>query len=45
MTYEQKNEAVASAKGLARLLSIDLSIKIFGVEILSYHFPPKTDEK
>lgn len=41
MDTNNKNEVVNQAKGLAKLLSIDISIKIFGIEILSYHFPPK----
>ena len=35
------SDAVNQAKGLAKWLSIDLEIKIFGVSILKYHFPPK----
>lgn len=42
MAETQKNELTAQAKGLAKWFSVDISIKIFGVEILSYHFPPKS---
>mgnify|MGYP006988871110 FL=1 len=43
MDDNRKTEAVASAKGLAKWFSVDIEIKIFGVSIWSYHFPPKTD--
>lgn len=45
MTNEQKYQAVQTAKGLGEFLSIDISIKLFGHEVWSWHFPPKTDEK
>ena len=32
---------VNEARGLAKFLSIDFTVKIFGIEIISYHFPPQ----
>lgn len=45
MTRQERNEAalVSQAKGLAKWLSIDLTIKIFGYVLLEYHFPPQTN--
>lgn len=45
MTLQERNEAkiVSQAKGIAKWLSIDLTIKVLGFTILEYHFPPKTD--
>ena len=45
MNENQKLEAVSTAKRLADLLSVDFSISIFGVTIVSWHFPPKTEKK
>lgn len=36
--------AVKSGKLLSKLFEIDLTIKICGVTIFSYHYPPKTDD-
>lgn len=33
---------INQAKGLAKFLAVDICIKIFGVTIWEYHFPPKT---
>lgn len=48
LTRSQKTK-ITSAKRLAEWLSIDISVKIFGVEIIAYHFPPEkkddSDEK
>lgn len=35
---------INQAKGLAKFLSVDICIKIFGVTIWEYHFPPKVQE-
>ena len=43
MSEIKKDEAIASAKGLAKWFSLDVTIKIFGVTIWEYHFPPKND--
>ena len=37
-------KTINAAKGLAKWLSIDISIKIFGIELIAYHWPPKTSE-
>lgn len=42
MSDVQKNQLVNEAKGLARWFTLDFSLKIFGHEILGYHFPPKS---
>lgn len=34
---------VNQAKGLAKFLAVDITIKIFGVTIWEYHFPPKSN--
>ena len=31
------------AKSLSKYFAIDLVIKVFGVTICEYHFPPKSD--
>lgn len=41
MSEIQKNEILEKSKELSQWFSIDFSIKVFGVEILSFHFPPK----
>lgn len=43
MDKSMQNEAVASAKGLAKFFAIDITIKIFGQTIWEYHFPPKSN--
>lgn len=47
LSKQQKKEAqiVNEAKGLAKFLSIDLVIKVFGFTILEYHFPPQGDSE
>lgn len=37
-----EKEQIQRAKGLACFFAIDLVIKIFGVTIWEYHFPPKS---
>lgn len=32
---------VKSARGLSKWLELDFSLKIFGVEILHWHYPPQ----
>lgn len=39
---QSKQEFVNNAKGLARFFAVDITIKIFGVIIWEYHFPPKS---
>lgn len=41
MDEQSKNELVNDAKGLAKWFAVDISIKIFGITIWEYHFPPK----
>lgn len=43
LSKQEKFEAkkVSQARGLAKFLSVDICIKIFGVVIWEYHFPPK----
>lgn len=36
-----REQKVSEAKGLAKWFSVDVTIKIFGVTIWEYHFPPK----
>lgn len=43
MTDSQKNDFNV-VKSLSMFFSIDLSIKLFGKEIVSFHFPPKKDK-
>lgn len=43
MTAEIRNEKINEARGLAKWFSVDITIKIFGVTIWEYHFPPKND--
>lgn len=38
---QKQKELVTEARGLARWFSIDIKIKIFGVTIWEYHFPPQ----
>lgn len=38
---KQELKQVETAKGLAKLFSVDVCIKIFGVTIWEYHYPPK----
>lgn len=41
MDEQSKIEFANEAKGLAKWFAIDLTIKLFGVVIYEYHFPPK----
>ena len=41
MSQTEEKEVVNTAKGLAKFLAVEVKIKIFGVTILEYHFPPK----
>ena len=41
MDKKSQNEIVKDAKGLAKWFSVDIVIKVFGVVIWEYHFPPK----
>lgn len=36
---------VNTARGLAKWLSIDITISIFGVVVFQWHFPPQDSEK
>lgn len=40
----QKQRLVDDAKGLAKWFAVDIVIKIFGVTIWEFHFPPKEKE-
>lgn len=42
MSQAEEKQVVNTAKGLAKFLSVDVKIKIFGVTIWEYHFPPKS---
>lgn len=42
MTDSQKSNLIEEARGLAKWLSVDFSIKVFGVTIIEWHFPPKS---
>ena len=42
LTDEQKNDAVQSAKGIAKWFSLDITIRVFDHVIWSWHFPPST---
>lgn len=44
MDVKQKQCLVDDAKGLAKWFAVDIVIKIFGVTIWEYHFPPKKVE-
>ena len=41
MSEEKKQALITDAEGLAKLFSVDISIKLFGHTIWEYHFPPK----
>lgn len=43
MSEQTKQTLIADAKGLAKWLSVDFSIKIFGVTLVEWHFPPKNN--
>lgn len=34
---------VSEAKGLAKWFAVDVTIRLFGVVIWEYHFPPQKD--
>lgn len=38
---KQELKNVEKAKGLAKFFAVDIAIKIFGVVIWEYHFPPQ----
>ena len=40
---ESKEPSVKKISKLAQWFEIDICIKLFGVEIVSWHFPPKDD--
>lgn len=37
---KQELKKVEEAKGLAKFFAVDIVIKVFGVVIWEYHFPP-----
>lgn len=39
---DSQTNLVNNAKGLAKWFSVSVTIKIFGVTIWEYHFPPKS---
>ena len=41
MDEKSKQRLVDDAKGLAKWFAVDIVIKIFGLTIWEYHFPPK----
>lgn len=42
MSDEIKSQFVNEAKGLAKFFECDICIKLFGVVVWEWHFPPKT---
>lgn len=38
----EQRKVVNEAKGLAKWLSVDFTIKIFGVTLIEFHFPPQS---
>lgn len=44
MCEQDKKSTVSIAKGISKFFAVDIVIKIFGVTIWEYHFPPKSDE-
>lgn len=44
MDKASQNRIVNDAKGLAKFFAVDIVIKIFGVTVWEYHFPPKSNE-
>lgn len=43
MDLQSKNQIVNDAKGLAKWFSLDVTIKVLGVTIWEFHFPPKVN--
>lgn len=43
MSEDVKQEIVAESKHLSKWFEIDLTIKIFGHTIYTFHFPPQKD--
>ena len=41
LSASEKLTKVNEAKGLAKFLAVDIIIKIFGVTVWEYHFPPQ----
>ena len=41
MSDLEKQEYVSNARGLAKYFELDVKLKLFGVVIWEYHFPPK----
>ena len=41
MDKQSQQCIVNDAKGLAKWFAVDITIKVFGVTIWEYHFPPK----
>ena len=41
LSTAQKGEMLSNARGLSKFFAVDIVIKIFGVTIWEYHFPPK----
>lgn len=39
---KQEFKKVEEAKGLAKFFAVDIVIKVFGVVIWEYHFPPQS---
>lgn len=44
-TSSKALKLVANARSMAKWFSIDLSIKLFGIEIISWHYPPIEQRK
>lgn len=38
---EKQDEQIKTAKGLAKWFAVDITIRLFGVIIWEYHFPPQ----
>lgn len=41
MTDTDKTTNIRQVKGLAKYFEVDITIKLFGVVIYEFHFPPK----
>lgn len=42
VTASSAKSKIEAGKSLARFFEMDISIKIFGVEIFHWHFPPES---
>lgn len=41
MSELEKQNLISDARGLAKWFSVDITIKIFGQTIFSWHYPPE----